>query len=69
MALCTILEDLSRGVGPGTWRLCLRELQLKACRVHLVPEIGTETYALYVEARNPYGTIRLDGDGLWRLHR
>lgn len=69
MALPTILSDLIRGVDLGTWRLCLRELQLKACRLYLVPEMPTETYALYVAGDSPYGTIRRDGDGLWRLHR
>lgn len=69
MALPTILRDLIRGVDLGTWRLCLRELQLKACRLYLVPEISTETYALYVTGDRQYGTIRCDGDGLWRLHR
>lgn len=69
MALCTILEDLSRGVDLGTWRLCLRELQLKACRLALMPDLPTDTYALYVAVCTPYGIIRCDSDGLWRLHR
>ena len=69
MALPTILSDLTRGVDLGTWRLCLRELHLKACRLCLVPEMPSETYTLYVAGDSPCGTIRRDGDGLWRLHR